>query len=599
VPTINELEELIEHRPQQSADAWAGLIASGLDLPTLDGIRPFVPPFLTFERHWAMLIHDGLEVTDQFLAAVRGQGVRPAWDEPVPLGDKFFTDDFQARARAFRCRIYQGPHPFTFRGSGVLVGPTSVLTAWHVITCEPLTDKKPAPHVEVEFADGRRVEAEVPVRLHSECGSRELQNLLPLTDAEIQDLADVALLRLREPVGLGLSFPALAEPTSSWPGSRPLGIVQYPEGNDLGMSYGRTLKLRKLTGRWGHDVAAAAGSSGGGCFDASHRLLGIHQGAAPNGLGRLVPVGAFPSKIREGIAADEVPPVLWSVDGTLNSPLVVGRSGFFRAYHACMRGNGRARGIWVRRVNPRDTSGLGFTFRLLAALAARSPTVRVARISFNSVLDDHVAEIARRVREAGIEIDVPEPEGGVAPGQTQPEAVMADRSRPLAERLSARAVQLGLTLWLAFEHPGVIFGDEPRWAVVAFAEHALRLEGLRVLLVGYEAVQMGGERYLQPEDAVDDRGPGRIIEFLGGFTRQDVLQTLDQVVSDLGLGLTAADVEVLADKALSALPLERGVHPPWTGRIVDEILRPELAAALAAVVPTLEPVAEGPREAHP
>lgn len=158
-----------------------------------------------------------------------------------------------------------------------------------------------------------------------------------------------------------------------------------------------------------------------------------------------------------------------------------------------MRGAARVRGLWIRRVNLKhDVSGLPFSYELLDKLVARSPNARVIRVSFDTLVQDLPAEIARRAADANLQVEPPQARSGVGVDQTEPEAMIADRSRNLAQALEDKALALGITLWVFFDHPSVMFGDESRWALTAFVDQALRLKHLRVALAGYEAIQMPG-----------------------------------------------------------------------------------------------------------
>jgi hypothetical protein len=97
-----------------------------------------------------------------FVTALLARGVDVGgWTMPV-AHVKFPPDkwaEFAQQSEAFRCIVHVNG---SFKGSGVLVGPSSVLTAWHVIAvASPDQPQSPVPRIEVEFADGRRVSAVV------------------------------------------------------------------------------------------------------------------------------------------------------------------------------------------------------------------------------------------------------------------------------------------------------------------------------------------------------------------------------------------------------------------------------------------------------
>jgi hypothetical protein len=513
-----------------------------------------------------------------FVSALRTRGLAVAswtlgfnesmWDPPKLTA-------FLARADVFRCKVRVNG---AVKGSGVLVGPSSALTAWHVTAvAAPGAEQKPVPRIEVELADGRKIDA-VVTAASSPCGDVEYPpggGRAPRSDAEVEGRHDVALLRLKQPAGIHLSFAALASPAYDYAGPAAIVLISYPEGAWHGVEFAKLRRLRKLTARWGYDVQGnRGGSSGGGCFDTRFRLAGIHQGRSSAG-GRLVPLICFDGIVRNAIADDETPAKLWSLDGTPDSGLVVGRDAFFSGYHAAMRGPARARGLWVRRVDLKhDLSGLPFSYEMLDKLVARSPDTRLARVSFDAVVHDMPAEIARRAAEAGVEIDAPAARSGVGIDETEPEAVVADRSRALAQALDGKARQLGVTLWMFFDHPAVVFGDEPRWALTAFVDQALRLGSLRIALAGYEAVQMPGDQFESRFDAEGSGAPGLMVEYLTDVGDVDVRNLIVAAAADMGRAISRERVDEWTAEALAGLQR--------VNRRYDSGLRSTIAARLQA-----------------
>ncbi|KER70033.1 hypothetical protein HR51_21655 [Burkholderia cepacia] len=511
-----------------------------------------------------------------FVEALRMRGlVGEAWDldHQQLMFDDVKLPDFLARARVFRCKVRVGGG---VKGTGILVGPSSVLTAWHVTAVAGPSDVPgERPEIDVVLTDGRTIPA-VMLPGASPCGDAEWPpegGRAPKSDAEVEGRHDVVLLRLKQPVGIHLTFASLASPAYEYRGPAAVVLISYPEGEWRGVEFTNLRKLRNLTARWGYDVRGTrGGSSGGGCFDTSFSLAGIHQGRADGG-GRLVPLVRFDSIVREAIADDEMPEKLWSLDGSPESGLVVGRDGFFIGYHAAMRGPTRARGMWIRRVDLRhDLSGLPFSFEMLDKLVARSPATRLVRVSFDAMVHDLPSEIARRASAAGLQVEAPEAKNGVAVDQTEPEAVVADRSLRLAQALNEKARELGIRLWVFFDHPSVVFGDESRWALTAFVDQAIRLEHLRVVLAGYEAIQMPGVQFETRFDAEGEGAPGLIVEYLSDVREEDVRNLIQTAAKDMNCAISPERVNEWTDEAL------RDLHPV-NGRY-DSVLRSEIASRL-------------------
>src|SRR5262249_8203303 len=136
-------------------------------------------------------------------------------------------------------------------GTGVLVGPHLVLTAWHVVrdlfvpnggNWQP--DPGAAARVRVEFdaflfKRRQSLVAQQPLSVPAHaawcpffrpCHAEELKQRLPLNLLELEGLWDFALIRLANPVGLDRRWAAI-DPRVSVP--RPSDIIyifQHPAG---------------------------------------------------------------------------------------------------------------------------------------------------------------------------------------------------------------------------------------------------------------------------------------------------------------------------------------------------------------------------------
>ncbi|HLL31983.1 MAG TPA: serine protease [Allosphingosinicella sp.] len=479
---------------------------------------------------------------------------------------------FEEKALAFRCKILLDGRR---AGSGFLVGPSTVMTAWHVIAP---AEAVPAPRIEVKFADGRRIAAFLPADPVSKCGPSELESRLPANDDEVAELHDFAVLTLKRPVGAALGVARLADaPKIS---ARDTVIVaHFPRGEDFGVGVGVFRKLRGLTSRWGHTVKTREGSSGAACFDSSYRVAGLHQGRVPNSeRGRLVPVTRFPPAVLERIARDEAPPAIWSLDGTVEGALVIGRQGFFNGFAAASRPVTRVRGIRIKRIDAAaDPSGIPFSYRMLERMVARSLDTALLRISFDSVIPDLADEIARRALEAGLDIGTIGEAGGVGVGQSSPEAVATDRGRRAATALDTLAGTRGLRLWIFLEHPSAVFSEALRTSFEAFVDQAMRLSHLRLVIAGYEAVSIPGLEFTAAIGMGDEGQPGFFVEYIEGFTRGDVEALVRQAAAGLGKEISQDLVTFLANGALADIESRaNGVYDAWRAEDAAEALRPRL-----------------------
>ncbi|WGM37670.1 trypsin-like peptidase domain-containing protein [Caulobacter sp. NIBR1757] len=577
------MAEVIDDHPEQAALAWAAMIVGREnDLPNQDGIKVAAAVMKKpLSQYWAEYLA-GQNLLEDFALALLGQGVVAAAGGKITIEDLTFPEEptqaFISRARAFRCQVFVNQQP---KGSGFLVGPTSVLTAWHVIA-GAAPDDPPAPpgQIEVELADGRRLEAGLPTLFETPCSGREYNQKLPENDAEVDGRDDLALLPLKESVGIRLGFAPLPDQAAPWKGPGAIVLIAFPEGKYSGLAFGKLSRIKGLTARWGHDAVSAGGSSGGGCFDTSLTLAGVHQGRASPSRGRMVPFNRFPQDLLRRIADDAVPNVLWSLDGTANTPLVIGRDSFFTAYAAASRPASRVRGLWIKRADAlRDQSGLPFSYEMLDKMTARSPATRVVRIGFDGLVDDLPGEVARRVSEAGFPVAAPDPRDGAGAGQTEPEAVVADRARRLVMAMDEVARNAGARLWLFLDHPVVLFGEEARWAMGALIDQALRADNLRLVIAGYEAVQMPGAQFQNRFEADSAPGPpGLMMEYLTGFSRPDVKLLIERAIDGLRAAASPERIDELADEALDGLLEVGGLYRPWMGAEVSRRLQPRLLA---------------------
>lgn len=581
-----DIEEAIASDRKAAEAALEVLRQKDSAVPDINGLEVVARVFAsTLETAWVEAL-ERRGLLEEFVQALELQGVHI---DPytVPPGADGFDDKrlsaFSARSSGFRCLVRTN---YGTCGSGMLVGPSTILTAWHVV--HPNPPGKPQPtdiRYDVEFLDGRVCAARMTAEVYPCTLAEYADHQAPRSDAEVVDAHDLALLKLDRPLGLGAKYPALPRPPYEYRGRGDMILLHFPAGEAKGLEFGKFRKIRGLLARWGHTIGTESGSSGGGCFDADFNLVGIHQGGGATGRGRLVPAKRFPQTLLNFIEKDTSPDFLWSLDGAVGSPIVLAREDFFRGYHAARPAASRVRGLWVKRVDPRDESaGLGFTFEILTRLAARSPDLDLVRITLERCLEDLPNEIARRLTEAGYRTDDVPAVNGAAENHTQLEAVNADRGRRAAIAANTAAEDRNIQLWLYIDHPTVAFRDADRWAFDGFVSQALLLPNLRLVLTGFEAVQVPGEIFQSAAAAALTGRAGLVVEYLNGFRSSDVRFVLEQALQDLAIPLDASQIDKMVAKAIEGVDSEGVVYRPWAGRVVGERIT-EMLTALQGALP--------------
>jgi hypothetical protein len=326
-------------------------------------------------------------------------------------------------------------------GTGVLIGPHLVLTAWHVVKrLFTLTtgqgwvpDSSAAPRLQVEFDDFlAMVEREGPLRptrtqvvgvhlewcvAYSACHEDELGDSLPADLTKLEAVWDYAVLRLVNAPGLKRGFVRLDRRSVVPRPNEPVLVFQHPAGQPMKMredaiaaedpaTKGAVPRLRFV-----HLANALPGSSGGPCFDKTFTLFGVHQGrwnvATGNGkvANRGVPVARIDEHIEQtgflpDLDPDENP--LWNLGVANNLLPVIGCEEFQLAIWRSAVTGGRR--LFV--ISGSLGSGKTFRLKLLSAMLPASEHLKVtldaAAISKLGV-EELVAAICR---EAGAELPV-------------------------------------------------------------------------------------------------------------------------------------------------------------------------------------------------
>jgi hypothetical protein len=576
-----EIAKVIREHLVAAASALAAVQMGETEPLTADGLTA-AAGFL--HRDLAELWVDELVrlgALDAFAESLRAQGVPLDAPPPAEFDDHVDPDKlgfFAPRSKAFRCFVRVNGSP---GGSGCLIGPSLVLTAWHVVAVRaPSLPQTPAPQVEIVLSDGSKQDVIVPFRYESFCGDAEYDNQAPRDDSDVIDRNDVALLVMRRPAAAHLGYvqlpPAVPEPATN----SAVFLVHFPGGNDRGIGTGRISKIRKVTARWRHNITSEQGSSGGAFFGRDLEFAGLHQGKW-KGAGRLVPLSLFIADLRPFVEADIAPRILWSLDGTENGALVIGRDLFFDAVAEAGGDGGRVRGLRIKR---RDlnagTTGLAFSYEILARLLIRrGPGHALVRVTLDDFVTDLVQEMADRIQAAGLPLQAQAAPPGVSLGMAPAEAVARDSATTLAGTIEGAASITGQIVWLFFDNPSVALSEPARLAFEGFVAAALVQPHLRLVIAGFETVSLPGQEFATPSAAIGTGPPGLVVEYLGGFRQSDVLDFLTRAIEDLaGQPPAPATIAQIAGEALDSLTDFNGIFPEADLETVVARVRPRLPA---------------------
>ncbi|MBM7503000.1 trypsin-like serine peptidase [Agromyces aurantiacus] len=522
-------------------------------------------------------------------------------DEATAAGrtDVDAFERFLGRARTFRCRVEVED---AFAGSGCLVGPGLVLTAWHVVSPDgPGAAPATAPHVKVVLSDGSAHDVHMPPTYASPCGDAEWKDEAPRSDDEVANRHDVALLALETPAARHLGFAPMPDAAPAVSSRSRVYLLDFPSGEDGKLADGTTWKIRNVTSRLYHDIQTEHGSSGGACFDRGFRLLGLHQGGirvSRRGRevkrGRLVPLRLFYDDVAPYVAEDIAPTEIWHLDGE-RTQLVIGRDLFAAAVAAAAEETTRVRGIRVKRRRPADgdESGLGFSYRILVELLLRrGGSQTVVAVPLDEPTSDLLGDLRRRVEAAGLRLRAPGLADG-APAPDTPAGTAREQAHLLAAAVDEAAAEAGRTVWFFVDNPSVPLSEAARIQLEAFVAEALTLPRIRLVIAGLETVPLAGLEFSSPAAADPVGPPGLVVEYLGGFTRGDLLDCLTRASEDLTGGSDPRGIEMVVDMLL-------GEFRSFNGEYADADL-PHVVAGLQPYLQYLERQARrvGEREDDP
>lgn len=204
----------------------------------------------------------------------------------------------RARQRLCRVEVARDGNPEAITGTGFLVGPSTVLTAFHVVASlvdgagvAPAGSERQL-RVRFDFATGRRetVEYKVaegwlvasspphPAEIAGPPGSPELAT--PAGNVDLRGHLDYAVILVAGSPGAERGYYDLDRAVEAKVGGT-IHLFQHPLGVRQRETIGEFTGFRDAASneRIDHTANADVGSSGGLLVDGSYQLVGLHQGA--------------------------------------------------------------------------------------------------------------------------------------------------------------------------------------------------------------------------------------------------------------------------------------------------------------------------------
>ena len=537
---------------------------------------------------------------DDFVAAVLVKTGTPlsALAALVPvMGDVFFDDDstpidLQALASAdidtkAQCALLRLFETAPVRivvdssvcGSGVLVSPRLVLTAWHTVGKPGENTVNEETVVRVLACDKRYYSANVV--FERPCHSKEWEGVVPSRD-DATNHEDVLLLKLEKPIGYTFGYLKLDDP-QEWSDTKRFALFHFPSGGPKTFTVGAVRPGSETQSRHPHTVATETGSSGGPGFIDDKTFVGLHQGRWEDRR-RLIPYEDFGklADFRNALQDDLRFTPLWSLDGTVDGHIVIGRDDFMEAIRAAASGDApNLKVIQIRRTGasaPRV--GLGFSFEILEATLEQiadlsSDTVNhCERIQPDLNSTDLIGDIARQALPSGAaQLDPP---NGVASGQTTLHARNFARAQKLAERLAALSDDRPGDTWIFIEGPRDELAAETAAQLDQIIAVFREQKQLRLVLAGFEATPPKPPFYSSLNPIMEEKQPATLVEYLDFFTQQDVQTTLKRAASALGWKTSPDVIEDLSNTAIPADIRGNASYPREVLADVAEALREDL-----------------------
>ena len=420
-------------------------------------------------------------------------------------------------------------------GTGILIGPHLVLTAWHVVRnlFEAIGNNrftaKPNTHtsLSVEFDDLSGVfdaraaplgPQRIPAHLqwcatHSECHPEEIAGRLPKDLAELEGFWDYAVLRLAKTPGLERRWASLDARAVVPSAHARIIVFQYPAGQPMRLDDNEVVAPDPAAAaaipRWRflHQANTLGGSSGAPCFDRSFMLFGLHQGewAAVSANGKMINRGVPIVRIKEHIqmsirdlpVPDPTESPVWKLGSTDLYAPVVGCDLFQSlVWRSAVAGS-------PRMILLAGETGSGKTYRLsvLSAMLPDSGHLKIA-LRADAISKQDAAQLATSICKAA---------GAAIPAFASASEFNSTVSTWVRDELAQKVVQAlegvrsGRLVWLTIAdlNRTDIQGDNASSFLLSLYEQTRTVDWLRIVLDGMKGDPLTSLRAITERNRAD------------------------------------------------------------------------------------------------
>lgn len=500
---------------------------------------------------------------------------------PVGLSGNYAMTQGGLTALRRVCRVVVEHAAGTSYGTGFLVGPQAILTAWHVIS--PLVDtagnplKDSAQHIKVQFDHVGAAYEVLEVRVaeqwlvaYSRCHPTEVSSHLPVNFEQnppegFDQFLDYAGIRLSKIVGRLRGFYQLDpqhKPHISDVGSQ-LTLYQHPAGNKMHTAVGHGLKLwpPDHETRLHHTVNALQGSSGGLMVDVNYKPVALHQcgmlvgGETINGAIPTACIAAKSGSVLEDVLG--LDPV-WR---TLDHAPILGRRVFQDAVQNCMLREKRI--IAVVGQKPMAESSKSTTLEILNAMLRDSAQYAIITFMSSEIGNDPRAFAEEVIRRAGADDPTAQPLPGIAEGDTAMDAWVRSVLFPaFAKRLTTGKVPR--QLWLVIRDLDV--NPLAPGPLQHFLEQIYRdisqIPMLRIVLLGSKIIVPGAKQAQLCTETIAPIGRHDVIEYLEFYSTEHELELRTEEIQRLAT-IIETSTSLIDDPAVDAVSwfIQHIIHP--------------------------------------